>query len=86
MKNSKQDSKGTAPLKKHGKLYTNTVDKANILNDKFQLVFTPKSPLKLSQLGSMAVQDLVDSGAMTHCKYQVSVLILLPIWKASLSL
>ena len=63
LKNSKQDSKGTAPLKKYGKLYTNTVDKANILNNQFQSVFTSKSPLKLSQLASMTVQDLVDSGA-----------------------
>ena len=41
-------------------LYTHTVDKANILNDQFQSVFTSKSPLKLSQSASMAVQDLVD--------------------------
>lgn len=39
------------------------MDKANILNDQFQSVFTSKSPLKLSQLASMAVQDLVDSDA-----------------------
>ena len=63
LKNSKQDSKGTGPLKNDGKFYTNTVDKANILNDQFQSVFTSKSPLKLSQLASMTVQDLVDSGA-----------------------
>ncbi|MCG8048091.1 MAG: hypothetical protein JAY66_20795 [Candidatus Thiodiazotropha taylori] len=62
LKNSKKDSKGTAPLQKDGKFYTETVDKANILNDQFQSVFTPKSPLKLSQLSNMAVQNYVDSG------------------------
>ena len=80
LKNSKQDSKGIAPLKKDGKLYSDTVDKANVLNQQFQSVFTPKCPLKLSQLASLAVQDLSDNG-----KYQVSVLILHPTWKVSLS-
>ena len=64
LKNSKQDSKGIAPLKKDGKLHSNTVDKANVLNQQFQSVFTPKCPLKLSQLASMAVQDLSDSGTI----------------------
>ena len=64
LKNSKQDSKGIAPLKKGGKLHSNTVDKANVLNQQFQSVFTPKCPLKLSQLASMAVQDLSDSGTI----------------------
>ena len=47
-----------------GKLHSNTVDKANVLNQRFQSVFTPKCPLKLSQLASMAVQDLSDSGTI----------------------
>ena len=47
-----------------GKLHSNTVDKANVLNQQFQSVFTPKCPLKLSQLASMAVQDLSDSGTI----------------------
>ena len=59
-----QDSKGIAPLKKGGKLYSNTVDKANVPNQQFQSVFTPKCPLKLSQLAAMAVQDLSDSGTI----------------------
>ena len=58
-----KDSKGSTLLKKDGKLYSDTVDKANILNNQFQSVFTPKSPLKLSQLAYMTVQDLSDRGA-----------------------
>ena len=43
LKNSKMDSKGSAPLKQNGQLYANTTDKANILNQQFQSVFTPKT-------------------------------------------
>ena len=64
LKNSKQDSKGIAPLKKDGKLHSDTVDKANVLNQQFQSVFTSKSPLKLSQLANMSVQDLSDNGTI----------------------
>ena len=56
------DSKGSAPLKQNGQLHTNTTDKANILNQQFRSVFTPKTPLKLCQLSLMAVQDYVDDG------------------------
>ena len=62
LKNSKQDFKG--PLKKDGKLHSDTVAKANVLNQQFQSVFTPKCPLKLSQLASTAVQDLSDNGTI----------------------
>ena len=58
-KNSKMDSKGSAPLKQNGQLYSNTTDKANILNQQLQSVFTPKTPQKLSQLTHMAVHDFV---------------------------
>ena len=58
------DPKGSAPLKQNGQLYTNTTDKANILNQQFQSVFTPKTPLKLSQLTRMEVQDFVDDGIL----------------------
>ena len=64
LKNSKMDSKGSAPLKQNGQLYTNTTNKANILNQQIQLAFTPKTPLKLSQLVRMAVQDFVDDGKL----------------------
>ena len=42
-------------------MYSDTVDKANVLNQQFQSVFTPKSPLKLA---SMAVQDLSDKNTI----------------------
>ena len=58
------DSKGSAPLKQNGQLHTNTTDKANILNQQFQSVFTPKTPLKLSELSLMAVQDYADDGLL----------------------
>ena len=48
----------------NGKLYSDTVDKANVLNQQFQSMFTPKSTLKLSQIASMAVQDLSDNGTI----------------------
>ena len=60
LRNSRMDSKGSAPLKQNGQLHTNTTDKSNILNQQFQSVFTPKTPLKLSQLSPMTVQDYVD--------------------------
>ena len=58
------DSKGSAPLKQNGQLYTKTTDKANILNQKFQSVFIPKTPLNLSQLSIMAVHDYVGDGLL----------------------
>ena len=64
LKNSNMDSKDSAPLKRNGQLYTNTTDKANIINQQFQSVFTPKTPLKLSQLTRLAVQDFVDDGIL----------------------
>ena len=66
LKNSKMDSKGPAPLKQNGQLYRNTTAKAIILNQLFQLVFTRKTPLKLSQLSRMAVQDFVDDGILNQ--------------------
>ena len=42
-KKLKMDSKGIAPLEQNGQLYTSTTDKANILNQQFQSVFTPKT-------------------------------------------
>ena len=40
------------------------MDKASILNQQFQSLFTPKSPLKRSQLASIAVQDISDNGTI----------------------
>ena len=50
LKNCRQNSQGTAPLSLDGQLHTDNVKKANKLNNQFQSVFTPKSPLKLQQL------------------------------------
>ena len=47
-----------------GKLYTEKKDKADILNCQLQSVFTPKTPLALSSLAQIAVQDLVDTGKL----------------------
>lgn len=60
LKNSRTDQQGIPPLKKDDHLHTDTKDKANILNDQFQSVFTPLSPLSLKELTLMKVQDLVD--------------------------
>ena len=59
---SKNDSRGISSLNKDGKLYTESKDKADILNSQFQSVFTPKTPLALGSLAQMAVQDLIDAG------------------------
>ena len=61
---SKNDSRGVSSLCRDGKLYTENKDKADILNCKFQSVFTPKTPLALSSLAQIAVQDLVDTGKL----------------------
>ena len=50
LKNCRQDSQGSAPLKEIGQVHTNNVKKADLPNNQFQSVFTPKSPLKMNQL------------------------------------
>ena len=62
LKNCRQDSQGSSPLKKDEQLCTDNVQKANLLNCQFQSVFTPKSPLTLKQLCQQKVQDLQESG------------------------
>ena len=77
LKNCRQDSQGSSPLKKDEQLHTDNAQKANILNSQFQSVFTPKSPLpppapppsfppppppNLKQLCQQKVQDLQESG------------------------
>ena len=61
---SKNDSRGVSSLCRDGKLYTENKDKADIFNCQFQSVFTPKTPLALSSLTQIAVQDLVDTGKL----------------------
>ena len=63
LKHSKQDSNGIAPLKKDGQTLLTEVGKANALNDQFQSVFSPKTPISLKSLAQKSLQDLHDSGA-----------------------
>ena len=60
LKNSRTDQQGIPPLKQNDNLHIETKDKADILNQQFQSVFTPLAPLSLKQLSLMKVQDLVD--------------------------
>jgi len=43
-KSIRKDNSGISPLKKEGILYTDTVEKTNILNQQFQSVFTHDPP------------------------------------------
>ena len=52
------------PLKQGSKLITEPVQKANVQNNQFQSVFTPKEPLTLSRLCTMKVQGMVDEGLL----------------------
>ena len=60
LKNSRTDQQGIPPLSQNGLLHSDTTEKADILNQQFQSVFTPLSPLSLRDLSIMKVQDLVD--------------------------
>ena len=64
LKSSRQDQEGIPPLKDNDILLTETPAKANLCNQQFQSVFTKKSPLSLSRLAQMKVQDLVDEGSI----------------------
>ena len=64
LKNWKQDSQSSSPLKKDEQLCTDNVQTTDLLNCQFQLVFTPKSPhpLTFKQLCQQKVQALQKSG------------------------
>ena len=66
LKNSRCDQQGIPPLKhKHDNiLYSDIKTKANLFNQQFNSVFTPKEPLSLSRLASMRVQDLKIAGGL----------------------
>ena len=64
LKTSRRDQEGIPPLKENDTLFTDTPAKANLCNRQFQSVFTKKSPLSLSRLAQMKVQDLVDEGSI----------------------
>ncbi|MES9880859.1 MAG: reverse transcriptase family protein [Sedimenticola sp.] len=72
LKSSKQDQHGISPLQKDGKLCSDTREKADILNDQFRSVFTPKSPLLLSQLSQMKVQELAEKSLLDPTKSPLS--------------
>ena len=63
LKHSKQDSSGIAPLRKDGQTLLTEAAKANTLNDQFQSVFSPKTPVSLKSISQKSLQDLHDSGA-----------------------
>ena len=62
LKNSRRDQQGIPPLKQNDVLHSDTKTKANIFNQQFNSVFTPESPLSLSRLAQMRLQDLNLSG------------------------
>ena len=66
LKNSRTDQQGIPPLKQNGNLHTEIKEKANILNQQFQSVFTPLAPLSIQELSLMKVQDLVDDKVISH--------------------
>ena len=63
LKHSKQDSSGIAPLRKCGQTLLTKSGKTNALNDQFQSVLSPKTPITLKSLSQRSLQDLHDSGA-----------------------
>ena len=65
LKNSRQDQQGPTPLQNNGKLTSDITDQCNVHNQQFQSVFTPRSPLSLSRLAQMKLQDMVDEGKMS---------------------
>ena len=66
LKNCRQDSQGSSPLKKDEQLCTDNVQKANLLNYQFQSVFTPKSPLHLNSSASRKFRTSKNQVALTQ--------------------
>ena len=64
LKNSCRDQQGIPTLKQNDVLHSDSKTKANIFNQQFNSVFTPKSPLSLSRLAQMRVQVLNLSGGL----------------------
>ena len=65
LKNSRQDQQGPTPLQNNGKLTSDITDQCNVHNQQFQSVLMPRSPLSLSRLAQMKLQDMVDEGKMS---------------------
>jgi hypothetical protein len=51
IKGTRSDNSGVTPLKKEGKLITETEEKANILNQQFQSVLTNETDLNIPDKG-----------------------------------
>ena len=62
LKHSKKDSQSIPPLQSNGKTFSDTTEKADILNNQFQSVFSPKHPLSLQQTCQQAIHDHIDTG------------------------
>ena len=62
VKHQRQEAQGVAPLKKEGKLVDDPVEKANILNNQFQSVFSPRNPLSLKALSTRAANFIKPDG------------------------
>ena len=62
LKHSKKDSQSIPPLQSNGKTFSDTTEKADILNNQFQSVFSPKHPLSLQQTCQQAIHDHTDTG------------------------
>ena len=56
IKSTRSDNTGVAPLKKDGKLVTDTEEKANILNQQFQSVFTDETDDNIPDKGTSPTQ------------------------------
>ena len=59
LKNSRQDSQDIGPVRDPhtNKVLTSNTDKANLINNHLQSVFTPVSPLRLNQLSESAIRE-----------------------------
>ena len=58
IKSIRTENVGVAPLKKDGKLHTTTKEKANILNNQFQSVFTSEPPGSIPDKGPSPHPDI----------------------------
>ena len=60
IKSKKQDSSGIAPLKSKGKLFSESRDKANILNSQFESVFSNETPSALPKPPGKQLPHIAD--------------------------
>ena len=58
VKHNKTEQCGVAPLKQQGPTYSDTVDKANILNRQFESVFSKPQPVSIKKLAKQATASI----------------------------